>query len=219
LRILGTALWNLLDIYEKNDPPKVFTELLGDVMNFDLVRARELHAQPPYRVFPPLEERLMLDSSFTAGKDSTATYGAHASLMVSLERDFDDLRKVAYPTNWHKRCPLFWHKMQHRNGEWEGGLRLPERQVIDVVLKDVVPKNADTPRVDATKTQVSYTVKPNVWISAGRFDFLMTPEPSRPGWTRIVHDRSITFSSDLREREVPTLTYWTKSEIACLALG
>lgn len=231
LMLIGTALWDLLGVYGKKTPPKEFSKLLLDMLALDVERARELRAQPSYKVFPPFPEDpfmdpesyakwgptpLVQDSSFTVRKKSrTAESAAHVSLELCVERDFDNLSALANPVRWHELCPVIWDDMKVTDDGWKGGLRLPgiERDVIDVTFVDTKGSLPNAARNDA-----ELQIVPSPWIKEGRLEFRMEPESSRPGWTRIVHSRDVTFSSALHPHEASTLSYWTKSEIACLAL-
>jgi hypothetical protein len=113
---------------------------------------------------------------------------------------------------------MFWEDMKETDSGWHGGLRLPgvpEREIIDVDFKSVPSAQSG---LDAARNDADLEIVPNQTIVRGFLRFRMNPEPSRPGWTRIEHDREITLAHGLADYEVPTLTYWTKSEIACLAL-
>ena len=215
--IVQTTLWNLLELYEKDDPPEDFTELLADELDFEIARARELRQEPGYRVFPPVRGRLVRYSTFTADADASAVSSVHATVTVTVDCDFDEVRTVVRdPTKWPERFPLFWgtDKMKERDDGWHGALSLPGKQPIDATLKKQVDDTEDP-----TETITAFTITHNAWINTGTLSFRMVAEPSRPGWTQISHERSITFSPNLGEAEVPTLSYWTKSDIACLALG
>jgi hypothetical protein len=84
LMLTATAVWNLLNVYRNGNAPKEFCELLLAVLALDVDRAREMHAQPAHRVFPPFPEdpyiddetyalyggsALVSDSSFEVGKN------------------------------------------------------------------------------------------------------------------------------------------------------
>jgi hypothetical protein len=214
---IGTALWNLIDVYERKDPPRRFTELLADVLDVDVARARELRRSSAYNVFPPVSGRLIRDSSFSVPeKASPGKSGGQVTVTVTLDRDFHELREVVLdPERWPERFSLFWRgDMNRRDDGWEGNLTLPGKHRIAVVLKEV-----NVPPVDPTETQTVFTIAQNAYITGGLLSFRLIAAPSRPGWTHVIHDRTITFSDSLGEPELPTLSYWTKSDIACLALG
>jgi hypothetical protein len=222
LMLVGTALWNLLDVYRNKTPPKEFAKLLLDILTLDFEQARDLHIQPRYRVFPPFPDDLrrptplVIDSSFTARRNKkTSLYRAHVSLQLCVERDFETLKALARPERWSDFCPAIWGHMRQAEGGWKGGLVLPrvgDSELIDVTFVDLTATEPDAAREEA-ELQI---VAPGV-IEGGLWKLRMAPERSRPGWTRIVHDRDVTFSPDLQPYELPTLAYWTKSEVACLA--
>jgi hypothetical protein len=230
LKLVGTALWDLLDDYRSAPPPKRFSELLLEVLTLDLDRARELRGLPPHQVFPPLPEtfaepdegfdlwgaaRLMAESSFAIGV-ARKRPGTRVSIQVNVASDFDELARVVDPFSWTEACPTFWADMKEDDGHLIGGLRLPgvsEAEIIDVRLKTTRAK------VDSARNDADVDIVPNPWIERAHFAFRMSPVPSRPGWTRIKHEREIALTQKLRPYEAATLRYWTKSEIACLVLA
>ena len=213
---IGTALWNLIGVYERKDPPRRFTELLADILDVDVARARELRRSPAYNVFPPVRGRLISDSSFSLPDEANPRkFGGQANVTVTLDRDFDELREVVlHPERWPERfSQLWWGDMNRGHDGWEGTLTLPGKVASPVVLREV-----NVPPVDPTESQTVFTID-NTYITGGVLSFRLIAAPSRPGWTQIIHDRTVTFSDGLGELELPTLSYWTKSDIACLALG
>jgi hypothetical protein len=104
-----------------------------------------------------------------------------------------------------------------KNGDTlKGQLRLPGipgDEEVRVTFKFVGESESD-----ATQTEAELEMSAPPFIEAGYLKFRMEPERGRPGWTRIFHEREVTFFSEMRPYEVPTLAYWAKSEIACLAL-
>jgi len=245
LVLTATALWNLLDVYRIGDPPKEFSELLRAVLALDVSRARELRAQPAHNVFPPFPEdqsldeelyalfgasALVSDSSFEVRRNKKAvpkskkssvpedqkseTFRARASLELCVNRDFERLTVLSDPLQWPGLCPVIWAHMEEQGDGLEGRLRLPGiAQDINVSFESV-----GEPESDATQIEAELKMKAPPVIESGYVKFRMEPERGRPGWTRITHEREVTFFSELHRYEVPTLAYWTKSEIACLAL-
>jgi hypothetical protein len=108
--------------------------------------------------------------------------------------------------------------MKEEEDTWLGGLRLPgvrEKAVIDVRLNMNMKKS----KFDSANSVADISIEKNEWIDRGLFTFRMSPLDARPGWTRIEHTREIALSPGLRHYEAATLRYWTKSEMACLALA
>jgi hypothetical protein len=238
------ALWNLLSVYRKFDPPKEFSELLRDVLAMDVQSAREKHAQPAHKVFPPFPEdpaldaesyaefgasALVSDSSFEVGrnkrgkktaempKDSTGEpFRARAKVNLCVNRSFERLTNLSDPMLWPELCPVIWMDMREDGDTLKGQLRLPGipgNEDVGITFKFVGGSEPD-----ATQAEAELEMKAPPFIEAGYLRFRMEPERGRPGWTRIIHEREVTFFGELHRYEVPTLAYWTKSDIACLAL-
>ena len=210
--VVGTALWNLLPMYQ-DEPPEEFSRLLLKVLDVDVNRARNLRRQAAYAVFPPLPGgmNLILDSDFTVGNEGAA---ARARLEVIVESDFNSLRGIVSPDKWSDECPLFWEQLERKTDHtFTGTLRLPggrKSTPLSIDLEGTVTDDGVTARADLG-------IEPPAPLG-GRFT-LEVEALTKPGWTRIIQERSVTFAPGPMQRYgTQTLAYWTKTEIACLAL-
>jgi len=131
---------------------------------------------------------------------------------LSLEREFDQLSWIVEPEQWAQECPLFWEELERTSeGMFAGTLRLPgSRTSSRVTLKGTV-------KADAMSAAAELEIVSGAPL--GGHVTLHVDALERPGWTRVVQERDVTFAPGLLHTyEAETLTYWTKSEVACLAL-
>jgi hypothetical protein len=217
LPAVGTALWNLLPLYQKRNPPKEFSRLLLNVLMLELDEARQLLGEPAHGVIPPLRSPLIRESSFTRIRDNKAPGSVEVRLEACVGRDFDDLAQIVDPENWPTICPLFWVAMQRHSSGWTGRLRFPMRD--EITAMDVVLHKGKVD-ADPRKIEADIGLVPKGAISGANLHFTMYPEPSSPGWTRMIQTRRVTFPASVpAEYRWPTMAYWSKSELACLALN
>lgn len=207
--VVGTALWDLVRRYPTKRPPADLTTLLRMVLGFDLQRARHLGTEPAHADFPPFPRPMLCDSSF-----SLSSTGTEVDVSVCVEGDFDDMSVLAQPEEWPRLCPLFWDSVRRNGDGWDAKWHspaMPGTSPLEVRLVENARK------ANKTEAMADLQLIPEGSFGQARLLFVMGPEEQKPGWTRLTHKRQVTFGPDVPARyRKGTLTYWTKSEIACL---